>query len=159
MKVHPISPEVGSPSPKTMFLKLLEFRVCLATLCQPPRSDRTVRIGWRLQKKATAWHSCRGGTRRWPDATNRPGFAALCGDEAERLEIAEPVGERVLDETRRQRRRLAPATDPDQGEGLWLRPRGQQHQQGAADQHQVQPTQQGRSAALPHRTHAVAELE
>ena len=37
--------------------------------------------------------------------------------------------------------------------------RGQQHQQGAADQHQVQPTQQGRSAALPHRTHAVAELE
>src|SRR5215203_2329804 len=91
---------------------LLEFRVCLATLCQPPRSDRTVCIDWRLQKKAIARYSCRGGTRRWPDATNRPGFAALCGDEAERLELADPVGERALDETRRQRRRPAPATDP-----------------------------------------------
>jgi hypothetical protein len=50
----------------------------------------------------------------------RPGFAAGCGDEAERLEIVEPAGERLLDQARRQRRRLAPAADPDQRQGLWL---------------------------------------
>ena len=37
-------------------------------------------------------------------------------------------------------------------------PGGQQDQQGAADLDQVQPAQQGRPAALPHRAHAVREL-
>src|SRR5205085_624609 len=54
---------------------------------------------------------------------------------------------------------LAPATRPDQGEGFWLRLGGEQDQQGAADLDQVQPAQQDRPASLPHRAHAVGELE
>src|SRR5215212_8392332 len=100
-----------------------------------------------------------GGGLRWSGATDWPRFSACCGHEAERLEIAEPPGERILDQTWRQRRCLPPATDPHQGEGLWLRFGGQQDQQGAADLDQVQPAQQNRPASLPHRAHAVGELE
>ncbi len=52
-----------------------------------------------------------------------------------------------------------PATRPDQCEGLWLRLGGEQDQQGAADLDQVKPAQQDRPASLPHRAHAIGELE
>ena len=103
--------------------------------------------------------SCCGGPFRWSGATDRSRFAACCGYEAERLEIAEPPCECLLDQTRRQRRCLAPTTRPDQCEGLWLRLGGEQDQQGAADLDQVQPAQQDRPASLPHRAHAIGELE
>ena len=67
-------------------------------------------------------------------------FAARHGHEAERFEIAEPPCERILEQTRRQRRGLAPATRPDQCEDLWFRLGGEQDQQGAADLDQVKPT-------------------
>src|SRR3954469_458145 len=90
-------------------------------LRQRPWSDRAVRIGRRQSEKAFEHGSCCGGLLRWSGATNRSRFAACCGHEAERLDIAEPACERILDQTRRQRRCLAPATRPDQCEGLWLR--------------------------------------
>ena len=43
-----------------------------------------------------------------------------------------------------------PPTHPDQRQGLWLRLRGQQDQQGAADLHQVQCSQRSR-AVRPRR--------
>lgn len=52
----------------------------------------------------------------------------LCA-QGESLKIAEPTGERILDQTWRQRRRLAPATNPDQCKGLWLCLARQQDQQ------------------------------
>ena len=85
-----------------------------------PRSDRAVRSGRRPFEKAVQRGSCCSGGLRWSGAPDRPRFSACCGHEAERLEIAEPTGECILDQTRRQRRCLAPATKPDQCKGLWL---------------------------------------
>src|SRR5215208_3776977 len=99
---------------------LLEFRVHLAMLHQRPRSDRAVRIGRRQSEKAFEHGSCCGGPLRWSGATDRSRFTACCGHEAERLAIAEPPCERILDQARRQRRCLAPTTRPDQCEGRWL---------------------------------------
>src|SRR3954447_24272915 len=138
---------------------LLEFRVHLAVLHQRPRFDRAVGIGRRQLEKASEQGSYCGGPLRWSGATNRSRFAACCGYEAERLEIAEPTGECILEQTRRQRRCLAPATGPDQCEGLWFRLGRQQDQQSAADLDQVKPAQQDRPASLPHRAHAIGELE
>jgi hypothetical protein len=128
-------------------------------LHQRPRSDRAVRIGRRQSEKAFEHGSCCGGPLRWSGATDRSRFTACCGHEAERLAIAEPPCERILDQARRQRRCLAPTTRPDQCEGRWLGLGSQQDQQGAADLDQVKPAQQDRPASLPHRAHAVGELE
>src|SRR3954447_9952413 len=138
---------------------LLEFRVHLAVLHQRPRFDRAVRIGRRQLEKASEQGSCCGGPLRWSGATDRSRFAACCGHEAERLEIAEPPCERILDQARRQCCRLTPATRPDQCKGLWLRLGGEQDQQGATDLDQVKPAQQDRPASLPHRAHTVSEFE
>src|SRR4051794_34021156 len=74
----------------------------LAALHQRPRSDRAVRIGGRQLEKAVEQGSCGGGVLRWAGTTDWPRFAACCGCEAERLEIAEPPCERILDQTWRQ---------------------------------------------------------
>src|SRR4051794_8583957 len=69
--------------------------------------------------------SCGGAVHGRSCTTSRAGFLVGCGHEAEGLDIAEPAGKRVLDQARRQRRRPAPATDPQKREHLRLRPRGQ----------------------------------
>src|SRR5215211_7744449 len=103
--------------------------------------------------------SCGGAVHGRAWTTSRAGFLVGCGHEAESLDIAEPAGKRVLDQARRQRRRPAPATDPQKREHLRLRPRGQQDKQRAADLDQVQPAQERSAAPLPHRAQAVRQLE
>src|SRR3954469_10281648 len=111
----------------------LGVRVHLVVLRQWPRSDRAVRVGRRRSETAVERRSC-GDDAPWRSgATKRSRFGACCGHKAKRLEIVEPPCERVLDQTRRQRRGLAPATRPDQCEDLWFCLGGEQDQQGAAD--------------------------
>src|SRR5215212_9140191 len=114
--------------------------------------------GGRWTEDLSRW-SCGGAVHGRAWTTSRAGFLVGCGHEAESLDIAEPAGKRVLDQARRQRRRPAPATDPQKREHLRLRPRGQQDKQRAADLDQVQPAQERSAAPLPHRAHAVRQLE
>src|SRR4051812_14257577 len=78
----------------------LEFRVPLDAPHRRSRSDRAVRIDRRQSEAAIEQGSCCGAPLRWSGATERSRFAACCGQEAERLEIAEPTGECILDQTR-----------------------------------------------------------
>src|SRR4051794_5516487 len=104
---------------------LLEFRVCGARLRQRSLFDRDVYGSWRAVDVDLSRWSCGGAVHGRACTTSRAGFLVGCGREAEGLDIAEPAGKRVLDQARRQRRRPAPATDPQQREHLRLRPRGQ----------------------------------
>src|SRR3954462_2540346 len=137
----------------------LEFRVCGARLRQRSLFDRDVYGSCRAVDVDLSRWSCGGAVHGRSCTTSRAGFLVGCGHEAESLDIAEPPGKRVLDQARRQRRRPAPATDPQKREHLRLRPRGQQDKQCAADLDQVQPAQERSAAPLPHRAHAVRQLE
>src|SRR3954470_15518366 len=107
------------------YLRRLEFRVYWAWLRQRSLFDRDVYGSWRAVDVDLSRWLCGAAVHGRSCTTSRAGFLVGCGREAEGLDIAEPAGKRVLDQARRQRRRPAPATDPQKREHLRLRPRGQ----------------------------------
>src|SRR3954464_1851205 len=119
------SPRAPVQSMPWLILKGLEFRGCGARLRQRSLFDRDVYGSCRAVDVDLSRWSCGGAVHGRSWTTSRAGFLVGCGHEAEGLDIAEPAGKRVLDQARRQRRRPAPATDPQKREHLRLRPRGQ----------------------------------